>query len=172
MSQADLAGLMSLEFSHLLNEAMRKIRHCLEQLDDEQIWQRPGETQNSIANLMLHLAGNLQQWCVAGVQELDDHRDRPSEFSACEGESKAELLTRLECVVSNSLRVVESLDESSLRRNRCIQGFDVSVLQALFHTVPHFVGHTHQIILITRLILGEAYRFEWSPQTQRTGVPL
>jgi aminoglycoside N3'-acetyltransferase len=67
---------------------------------------------------------------------------------------------------------MRSLDESSLGRARQIQGFDVTVMQALFHTVPHFVGHTHQILMLTRLALGTEYQFEWSPEQSRTGVPL
>lgn len=172
MSQADLTRLMNAEFDHLLNEAMRKIRHCLGQLSDDQIWQQPGPEQNSVANLVLHLAGNLQQWCVAGIQRLDDDRDRASEFSASTGATALELQQKLERVVEDAQRVIRDLDERTLRESRCIQGFDVSVLQVLFHTVPHFVGHTHQIIQVTRLVLGDAYQFEWSPQVQRSGVPL
>lgn len=172
MSQADLASQMNREFEHLLNESMRKIRHCLGQLNDEQIWQRPGAKQNCVANLVLHLAGNLQQWCVAGIQGLEDDRDRAAEFSVSAGCSAVELQQRLERVVEDARRIIRELDEQAFRESRCIQGFDVSVLQSLFHTVPHFVGHTHQIIQLTRLILGDAYQFEWSPPVQRSGVPL
>lgn len=160
------------EFEHLLNESMRKIRHCVGQLNDEQLWNKPGDGLNSVANLLLHMAGNLQQWCVAGIIEQPDDRDRSAEFAATHGPSGDKLLRRLETVVEDAVSVMRSLDESSLGRARQIQGFDVTVMQALFHTVPHFVGHTHQILMLTRLALGTEYQFEWSPEQSRTGVPL
>jgi uncharacterized damage-inducible protein DinB len=172
MPDCELTTQITLEFEHLLNESMRKVRHCVGQLDNDQIWHKPSGELNSVANLLLHLAGNLQQWCVAGITGQVDDRVRSAEFVATGGLKSEELMQRLEAVVVESLAVIENLDEESLRQGRQIQGFDVTVLQALFHTVPHFVGHTHQILLLTRLCLGSAYRFEWSPEQTRTGVPL
>jgi uncharacterized damage-inducible protein DinB len=170
--ETDLAKQLAAEFEELLGESMRKIRHCVVQLDDEQIWRRPAEGQNSIANLLLHLAGNLQQWCVVGITESDDRRERSAEFAAAGGLASDELMRRLEGVVTGALDVIRGLEPSSLSEVRTIQGYDVSVLKALCHTIPHFVGHTHQIILLTRLILGDAYRFEWTPGSDQTHVPV
>lgn len=172
MSDSEISKQAVAEFEHLLNEAMRKIRHCVGQLNDEQLWIRPDDGLNSVANLMLHLAGNLNQWCIAGIVEKSDDRDRAAEFAAAGGVSGSELLARLESVVAEAVSVIRGLDERSLEQARQIQGFEVTVLQALFHTVPHFVGHTHQILTLTRLTLGGGYQFEWSPEQSRTGVPL
>ena len=43
-----------------LERCLDKIKHCLGQIDDEQLWWRPHESQNSIANILLHLCGNLE----------------------------------------------------------------------------------------------------------------
>lgn len=172
MPDTHLAKQLAGEFEELLGESMRKIRHCVAQVDDEQIWRRPAEGQNSIANLLLHLAGNLQQWCVVGITESADRRDRSAEFAATGGLSSDELMRRLEDVVTEAVNVIRGLDAPSLGQSRTIQGYDVSVLKALCHTVPHFVGHTHQIILLTRLMLGDAYRFEWTPGSDQTHVPV
>lgn len=172
MSSPELSKRVTSEFEHLLNESMRKIRHCVGQLNDDQLWQKSADDLNSVANLLLHLAGNLQQWCVAGIQERPDDRDRAAEFAATDGLTGDELLGRLEVVVREALSVIRSLDEASLEHARQIQGFGVTVMQALFHTVPHFVGHTHQILMLTRLALGAGYQFEWSPEQSRTGVPI
>lgn len=172
MSNRPLAEQVSAEFEHLLNESMRKIRHCVAQLNDEQLWNRPDDELNSVANLMLHLTGNLQQWCIAGILERPDDRDREAEFQAAEGLIGEELMSQLQTVVDKAIAVIQNLNDESLNQNRRIQGFDVTVLQALFHTIPHFVGHTHQILMLTRLHLGSAYQFEWSPDQTRTGVPI
>ena len=172
MSDSGISIQVASEFEHLLNEATRKVRHCVGQLSDEQLWQKPNDGLNSVANLLLHLAGNLNQWCVVGILEKQDDRDRAAEFEATGGLSGTEMMDRLESVVSEAISVIQGLDQDSLKQARQIQGFDVSVLQALFHTVPHFVGHTHQILMLTRLILGDDYQFEWSPDQNRAGVPL
>lgn len=172
MSNDRLTEQVTAEFEHLLNESMRKIRHCVGQLNDEQIWKRPGDGMNSVANLLLHITGNLRQWCVVGIQQRPDDRDREAEFAATTGLNGAELIRRLDAVAAEAINVIQSLDDQSLQQDRQIQGFKVTVLQALFHTVPHFVGHTHQILMLTRLHLGSAYQFEWSPDQNRTGVPI
>ena len=67
--------------SQELTKALERIKHCLGQLTDEQIWQREAESMNSIGNLILHLCGNLRQWIVAGIGGEQDLRRRPNEFS-------------------------------------------------------------------------------------------
>ena len=45
-----------------------------------------------------------------------------------------------------------------------IQGFDTTVMGAIFSCVPHFRGHVQEIIHMTRSQLGERYRFDFVPQ--------
>ena len=54
---------------------------------------------------------------------------------------------------------------------RRIQGFDVTGLKAIFDSVPHLRGHTQEIIGMTRLQLGDAYKFAWTPTTPEQGGP-
>ena len=68
------------EMSHLIDASLLKIDHCLGQLNDEQIWWRPGEGQNSIGNLLLHMCGNLRQWAIVPLTDGEDQRDRAAEF--------------------------------------------------------------------------------------------
>ena len=63
----DLSNALGKEASGELDGALRTIRHCVDQLTDDQLWWRPSESMNSIANLLLHLCGNLRQWIVSGV---------------------------------------------------------------------------------------------------------
>ena len=55
-----------------LAKAVRIVRHCLGQLNDEQLSWRPQETINSVGNLVLHLCGNVRQWIVSGVGDKPD----------------------------------------------------------------------------------------------------
>ena len=146
-----------------LSEGMRKIEHCVNQLGDEQLWWRPNEEMNSIANLMLHLNGNLLQWIVAGVGGAADTRNRLREFGDRSNRPKADLLTQLKATVQQADEVLAKVSPAELLRTRRIQGFDETGLSAIMHTVPHFRGHTQEIIHMTREQLRGAYKFDFVP---------
>ena len=57
-----------------LHQSQKSIASCLGKLSDDQIWQRRGDYENSIANLLLHLEGNLRQWILHGVDDQPDVR--------------------------------------------------------------------------------------------------
>jgi hypothetical protein len=147
-----------------LAKGLHKIEHCASQLTDEQFWWRPREDMNSIANLVLHLAGNLRQWAVTGVNESADRRNRPREFSDRSGRTKAELLKILRGVIEEVETVLATLTAEDFVAKRRIQGNDVNVASAILNSVCHFQGHVQEIIHITREQLGAKYRFDFVPQ--------
>jgi hypothetical protein len=154
-----------------LAACLARIKHCLDQLDDDRVWWRPRESLNSIGNLLLHLCGNLRQWVVAGVTGTPDDRDRPREFSERGPIPKVELLRRLEAVAADADAVLSRTTAAQLLEPRRIQGFDETVLSALFDSLSHLSGHTQEIVTLTRLQLGDAYRFAWTPSTPEQGAP-
>lgn len=160
------------EYLHLLTECVNKLEHCLGQLSDEQLCQRPGPGQNSISNHLAHMAGNLKQWAVTGFGADPDRRDRESEFRDFAPHDRTKLLKETIVVLSLAASTIENATEEELARARDIQGFHVTGLQALSHTVTHFVGHTHQIIQLTRWHLGSKYQFDWDESKPRHGVPI
>jgi hypothetical protein len=153
-----------------LSDRHERIRHCLSQLDDAQVWWRPAESMNSAANLVLHLCGNLRQWLVAGVGGAADLRDRPREFAERGPIPRDELLRRLAAVVAQADAVLAGFDEARLLEPRRIQGFDETVLSAVFDCLTHLSSHAQEIVYVTRLQLGEAYRFAWVPATPEQGA--
>jgi len=169
-AMTDLAATLSAAANHELTKALERIKHCLNQLTDEQVWQRPIESMNSIGNLILHLCGNLRQWIVAGVGGEQDVRQRPQEFSERGPISKVELVRRLNEIVVQAQDGLRKASAQDLLRRRCIQGFDVNGLEAIFDSVPHFRGHAQEIVHMTRLQLGDAYQFAWTPTTPEQGA--
>jgi hypothetical protein len=151
--------------------ALKKIEHCFEQLTDEDLSWRQFESHNSIQTVILHLCGNLRQWIIHGVGGEPDVRNRPLEFADRQNRPKAELLAMLRETVRQCDNVLAACPASRLLETRRIQGFETTVLSAIFDTVSHFVGHQHQIVYITRLRLGDAYRFQWTPPTPEQGAP-
>src|SRR2546421_5472915 len=54
-----------------------QIRQCIEALDDEQIWWRPNEGENSIGNLVLHVSGSLNHYLNRQIGGDARERARP-----------------------------------------------------------------------------------------------
>lgn len=171
MTADELAAAVGLAASHELESALDRIEHCLGQLSDAQVWRRTQPVLNSIGNLVLHLCGNLRQWIVAGLGGAADVRDRPAEFAERGPIPREELIGMLEAVVDEARAVLAGQTASGLLAIRRVQGRDMTGLTALFDSVPHFRGHTQEIIHMTRLQLGDAYQFAWAPTTPEQGAP-
>ena len=113
----------------------------------------------------------MRQWIVSGLGGAKDNRNRPAEFAEQGPVPKEELIRRLDAVVSEAKKALTGLTADQMVAARRIQGFDVTGLEAIFDSVPHFRGHTQEIIHITRSQLGEAYKFAWEPATIEQGAP-
>ena len=165
-----LAEAVSNAAADELANAVRKIKHCLAQLSDEQLWWRPSEEMNSVGNLLLHLCGNLRQWIICGIGGEEDRRDRPAEFAQRDGLSKEEMLSQLDATVTEAQAALSRMTVDDLLAGRRIQGFEVSGMQAIFDAVPHFRGHTQEIVHMTRVQLGDDYQFDFVPSTPEQGA--
>jgi hypothetical protein len=146
-----------------LGECRRKIRHCVKQLTDEQLWHRAGESFNSIANLLLHLNGNLSERIVSLLGAAPLQRDRAAKFAERGPIAKAELLARLEGTFEQCDEVLSRLTPAQLLetcRFRMLHGeVERSKVRVLWQTLVHLGGHTQEIVALTRLQLREQYRF-------------
>jgi uncharacterized damage-inducible protein DinB len=165
-----IAAAVAKEAGAELDDALLKIKHCMRQLTDEQVWWRPAASMNSIANLILHVCGNLRQWITSGVGGAEDARDRPKEFSERDPIAKNELLRRLDVAVAEAKAALANASATDLLQQRRIQGFDVTGLGAIFHSVSHFRGHTQEIIHMTRCLLADDYKFAFVPTTPEQGA--
>src|SRR5262245_19402176 len=90
-----------------------KLRQCLEQMSEEDIWWRPNDASNSVGNLVLHLSGNITQWIVGGVGKQSVFRNRPAEFSAKGPMPKKELIDRLKQTLEAADAVLAEIAEDS-----------------------------------------------------------
>lgn len=121
-------------------------------LDEEKLWRRVNPSTNSVGNLLLHLTGNVRQWIVSGLGGAPDVRARSSEFAERGPIPREELLARLEETLLEAGRVLDGLDPAKLLERKSIQGYDVSVLQALVHVVEHFSYHVGQVTHIVKAL--------------------
>ncbi len=137
-----------------LRQYTDRILICLDRLTPEQIWARGSDSENAIGNLVLHLSGNVRQWIGSGVAGRENVRDRDAEFAA-RGEANAETLRALlRTTVGEAIEVIGKLTPERLAETIRVQGYDVTVLQAVYHVVEHFSQHTGQIIFATKLFTG------------------
>lgn len=132
---------------------LAQLARCAGLLSDEQAWSRPNSHCNSVANLLLHLNGNVSQWIGGGIGGDAVSRDRPAEFAARGVRPVKPLVEALRQTVDRACEIIAGLDEPVLAQRRTIQQYEVSALEAVFHVVEHFSFHTGQIIQITKTLL-------------------
>lgn len=144
---------------YLAIEYLGKLKLCVDALPEGSVWQRPNESSNSIANLLLHLAGNVRQWIVEGIGGHPVERDRAAEFSARGGSPAPVLFENLEAAVEEADAVLSRLSADDLTRPCDIQGRETTVLAAIYHVVEHFAMHTGQIVLLTKVYAPGAIHF-------------
>lgn len=129
-----------------------RIEKCLEELNEEELWQRPNQSSNSIGNLALHLCGNTTQYILSALGGRDDERVRDGEFSARDGFTKAELSSRTSAVINEAIEILEELDESMLTKTFSVQGYELSGIAIIIHVTEHISYHTGQITFWTKML--------------------
>jgi len=143
--------------SEKLEQLVSRIETCVAKLTPEQIWTRGASNENAVGNLLLHLEGNVRQWILSGVGGAPDLRQRDSEFAAQSGEGALERLRR---TVDEASALIAGLPHERLSEPRTIQThYNITVMEAIYHVVEHFAGHTGQIIFATKLLTGEDLGF-------------
>jgi Protein of unknown function (DUF1572) len=151
------------------------IRHCLTQLNDNQIWWRPQANMNSIGNLVLHLDGNVRQRILSDIGGEPSDRDRFGEFTERRAIPRDELMRRID----ELLRLVD-VKLGAMPTDRLSEPVQYVVTAGTMHgsvqglmlrALSHFAGHTQEILFMARLQLGERYVFKnpaGVPPTMRT----
>lgn len=159
----DVAQAYLLEARNQLQLCHRKLLHCVEQLNDDQLWWRAGEDFNSIANLLLHLDGNVRQRILSLIGGEPDRRNRQAEFAERGPIPRDELVSRLDGTLQKADEVLAQLDPQRLLEIRpypMLKGeVEGTLLTLILQTLVHLGGHTQEIVAVTRLQLREGYRF-------------
>jgi uncharacterized damage-inducible protein DinB len=151
----DSADRLFLDYSaRKLRQLGGRIEDCLGRLSEEQIWARGAANENAVGNLALHLSGNVRQWIVAGVGGQPDNRRRDAEFAARGGLAASALAEHLRVIVAEAAAAIETLAPERLSEPLVVQGYRITVLEAIYSVVEHFSGHTGQIVYATKMLTG------------------
>jgi len=159
------------ESKYRFESAFIRLYHCLEQINEKQIWWKPDSRMNSIGILIKHLCGNLRQWTVIQMNNSEDHRKRPEEFSDEKKLSKPELISLVKKINDDFIAAVNNFDPARLSEPKVIQGYNVTIMTAMYRSLTHLEGHVGQIILLTRLQLGEKYKIYSQPKAGELKAP-
>lgn len=134
------------------------INRCLDKLSDEQMWCRGGDHENSIANLLLHLEGNLRQWFLHGIGGQPDVRVRDEEFTLSPAQPCEEVRRCFAATLAECRSVIGSLPPARLLEMIDPQpkgGWGpMTILEAIYRIVSHLQMHQGQIILLAKQLTG------------------
>ncbi len=128
-----------------IDESTRMINTSLEHVTEEQFWQKPNSSLNSIGNLILHLCGNMTQYVISSLGEIEDKRNRVAEFTLDKTTDKANLLAKLMETTDTAKRVIFDATLQQFLKQRSVQGFSLSGVGVVMHAVEHYSYHTGQI---------------------------
>jgi uncharacterized damage-inducible protein DinB len=130
------------------------IAKCCDQLNEAQIWHRGGEHENSVANLLLHLEGNMRQWILHGIAGQADVRQRDAEFSLTPTTDSATARANFNTTLEEAAAAIATLPPARLLEIIDPQPNGTwrhcTILEAIFKVVGHVDHHTGQIILLTK----------------------
>jgi len=135
-----------------IDENTQKLTTCLTELEEAETWKRPNQNSNSAGNIILHLCGNIRQYAISSLGQIEDIRERDKEFSANGGYSKSELLKKLRDIVEQAKNIIKNISKAELLRKRQVQGFSHSGIGIIIHVTEHYSYHTGQIIFWTKLL--------------------
>ena len=134
---------------------------CLDALDDAQLWWRPNDEANAIANLILHLVGSNHFYLEHMIAGGELRRDRDAEFSAHAGHSKAGVTALWEASVASTTSVLSAFDPARLLEVTEKTGKPLTLERILLHVTHHNAIHVGQIISTTKLLRSGAIRDLW-----------
>ena len=134
----------------LLHDYPGQIGACLDVLTDTELWWRPSEQANAVANLVLHLSGSNLYHLAQAIGGRDIGRDRATEFSARDSCSRTELLTTWNQSLKTTEAELDGLDPARLMDTTDRTGKVTTYAQILLHVTHHNAVHLGQIVWITK----------------------
>jgi uncharacterized damage-inducible protein DinB len=153
--------------TRLVKDYPEQIRTCVDALTDEQLWWRPNEYSNSVANLIIHLAGSNRYYFDHVIGGREDVRNRASEFAVRGGRTKAELQKQWAESVAATERALTALDASRLMETTERTGKTTTVVQILLHVSHHNGVHMGQIVYIAKQLNPSAIDDIWMKMRSR-----
>jgi hypothetical protein len=132
----------------------------ISQLTDEMLHWSPGETSNSIAQIVKHLRGNmLSRW--TDFLESDGEkpwRNRDDEF-VDDIQDKEQLIKYWQEGWKCLFNTLDELKESDLESIIYIRNQGHTVIEAINRQLSHYCYHVGQIVYLSKMITGQDWQY-------------
>jgi len=153
MQTSDFTTLFLEEIKRrIFEENFPRMRKCLSQLSEAEIWQRPNENSNSMGNLALHLCGNLRQWIVSGLGGAKDVRNRQQEFDERGPIALEIILDKIDAIEKDIAITLEKITLEDLLKVHSVQIYEENGISILVHAVEHFSYHVGQMTYFVKAL--------------------
>jgi uncharacterized damage-inducible protein DinB len=147
-----------------------QVHTAVEKLTDEQLWWRPNGKSNSIANLILHIAGSLDHYLNRAIGGFAYDRDRDAEFAARDTMSKANLLARLDEMVGRAVTTFDRLTPDRLSGPSTDPDRNNFLIEDLISINTHLADHVGQIVWIAKMLNEGSLDEAWMRAHKRGGA--
>jgi len=146
-------------------EAKRQGDGALGQVPFERWHERLDPESNSLATLVLHVAGNqVSRWTdflTSDGEKPDRNRDAEFEDASL---AREELLARWERGWAALFAALASLTEADLTRSVTIRGEPLTVVSAVNRQMAHYALHVGQMLFLAKHLAGPAWRSQSIPR--------
>ena len=146
-----------------------QIRAAVATMSDDQLWWRPNESSNSVANILIHLTGSLNHYLNFLVGKIEYQRDRDAEFAERRNIPRAELLAAFEEMLANAEKTFDTLTPESLSAPAADPRLTLLV-EDLLGVALHISNHTGQIVWIAKMLHDGALNDVWIRSHKREGA--
>ncbi|PWV94436.1 uncharacterized protein DUF1572 [Paenibacillus cellulosilyticus] len=153
--------IYNLIFTQLVSkfeEIRDTLKKGIEQLEDDDLNYRPNYESNTIANLVVHIEGNINQRIGTGLHGFQDVRSRDNEFSRELYVSKDELLNKIDNSFKLLIESIKELSNEDLLRSIEVRGKAKIVYEVLQQCASHYSEHLGQILYLVKICLGSSYK--------------
>ncbi len=147
-----------------------QVHTVLDKLTEEQLWWRPNEKSNSIANLIIHLSGSLDHYLNRGIGGIPYDRDRDAEFAARGPQSKAQLLERLDGMVARAETTFAGIPADRLMSPSADPDRYQYLIDDLINIATHLATHVGQIVWIAKMLNEGSLDETWMRTHKRGGA--
>jgi uncharacterized damage-inducible protein DinB len=146
-----------------------QIRTAVATMTDEQLWWRPNESSNSVANILIHLTGSINHYLNFFVGKIEYQRDRDGEFAERSNTSRAELLAAFEQMLTNAEKTLDALTGARLSDAAADPRYEL-LFEDLLAVALHISNHTGQIVWIAKMLHDGALDNVWINTHKREGA--
>jgi uncharacterized damage-inducible protein DinB len=146
-----------------------QIRAAVATMSDDQLWWRPNESSNSVANIVIHLTGSLNHYLNFLVGKIEYERDREAEFAERRNIPRAEVMAAFEEMIANAEKTFDGLTPESLSESAADKRYTF-IVEDLLAVALHIANHTGQIVWIAKMLHDGALDDIWMHAHAREGA--